>query len=277
MAPFLIIKMEQKKTNRRRAIQITAAGLVHLSASAVTDAAELREGDLLLKRARERGFTDLGWLKSYHSFSFGRYFDPEAMNFRSLRVINDDRVAPGRGFPTHPHKNMEILSYVLEGALEHRDSTGVGSIIRPDQVQYMSAGRGITHSEFNPSRRELSHFLQVWIQPKRRGGKPRYRQEDFEEGRLESGLTLLASGEGAGGSIELHQDARMLAARPQPGRSVEYTVERGRHAWLQVARGKISVNGTPMAEGDALASTKPVRLVIQATGRGAEVVLFDLG
>lgn len=162
---------------RRRFISLTSAGLIHLSALPVLDAYAEEDAKLLVRRAKERGHTDIGWLDSYHSFSFGRYFDPENMGFRSLRVINDDKVAPGRGFPTHPHRNMEILSYVIEGKLQHRDSTGSGSIIAPNELQYMSAGTGITHSEYNPSRDAGVHFLQIWITPARHGQKPRYQQE----------------------------------------------------------------------------------------------------
>ena len=261
--------------NRRNFITLTAGGLIHLTGQTQGQIFGRQDSELLIREAASRGHTDLGWLDSYHSFSFGRYFNPEHMNFRSLAVINDDKVAPGRGFPTHPHRNMEIISYVLDGALEHRDSTGTGSIIAPDEIQYMSAGRGITHSEFNPSETALSHFLQIWIKPARKGGKPRYEQNPVEAGSVDGRLGLLLSGNERLPGITINQDARVYAAKLDGADSVEYTVNRGRHGWLQVARGSLSVNGTRLQTGDAVATSRPTRLALDQANR-AEILLFDL-
>ncbi|MEO0717133.1 MAG: pirin family protein, partial [Planctomycetota bacterium] len=176
---------------RRRFLQLTSAGLIHVSTRPLLAGVGAEPADLLIRRASERGHTDLGWLTSYHSFSFGRYVDQQHMGFRALRVINDDRITAGRGFPTHPHRDMEILSYVLDGALQHRDSTGKGSVVRPDDVQMMTAGVGITHSEYNPSATDENHFLQVWIRPAHRGSHPQYQQQRVERAAKRNRLRLV--------------------------------------------------------------------------------------
>ncbi len=260
---------------RRNFITITAGGLVHLSTSPLSASEESARVDLLLHRAKERGHTDLGWLKSYHSFSFGRYHDPEKMKFRDLYVINDDRLRKSSGFPSHGHKNMEILSYVLEGELEHKDSTGVGSIIQPNQIQYMAAGKGIKHSEFNPSQLRDNHFLQIWIAPASRGLKPRYTQERIERGALDGQLGLLASDQARNGAIQINQDVKMFACRLHGRQTASHIIERGRHGWLQVAKGTLQVNGVKMHAGDALAVSKATELHM-SSGKSAEFLLFDL-
>jgi quercetin 2,3-dioxygenase len=222
-----------------------------------------------------RGQSRTGWLDSRHSFSFGDYRDPRQMGFRSLRVINEDRIIPGAGFPAHSHRDMEIVSYVLDGALQHKDSLGTGSIIRPGEVQRMSAGTGITHSEYNASKEAPAHFLQLWIIPDRRGLPPGYEQKalDFRPGN--GGFVLAGGPEGSGGAVTIHQDARMYAARLSAGGSVSHTLATGRGAWLQVARGVIALSGTEMREGDGAAVEDEVNLAIEAEA-DAEIVLFDL-
>jgi len=228
-----------------------------------------------IRKAAARGHAQHGWLESYHSFSFADYHDPDHMGFRALRVINEDRVRAGSGFPTHSHRDMEILSYVLEGALEHRDSIGTGSVIRPGDVQRMSAGRGVSHSEFNASKTEPVHFLQIWLIPTARGIDPGYEQKTFPPAELAAGLRLLASPDGAGGSLTVHTDAAVLGATLRPGQSVEHPLAPGRHAWVQVARGQLRLGDSPLEAGDgaALSDEKAVRLV--AT-EAAEVLVFDL-
>lgn len=261
--------------SRRRFITLTSAGLIHVSFLPLGDAYAKEDAKLLVRRAKDRGHTDIGWLDSYHSFSFGRYFDPEHMNFRSLQVINDDKVAPGRGFPTHPHRDMEILSYVLDGQLQHRDSTGGGSIIAPDEIQYMSAGSGITHSEFNPSKKDGVHFLQIWITPARKGQKPRYEQEKIATGTVDGRLGLLASGRPKGPHVQIRQDADLYATRLDGSEKASHIVEPGRHAWLQVAKGSLDVNGTTLQAGDAIATSRPTELVLE-NAENAECLLFNL-
>lgn len=193
--------------HRRHFIRLTAAGLIHVAARPFAQAEDTgRIHDLLMRQAAQRGHTDLGWLNSYHTFSFGSYYDQRHMGFRSLRVINDDRIAPGRGFPKHPHRNMEILSYVLNGSLQHRDSTGEGSIVRPGDVQMMSAGRGITHSEYNPSKREANHFLQIWIQPAQSGLRPSYQQQHVALDDKRNRWRPIVEPEKRNGVISVHQD-----------------------------------------------------------------------
>lgn len=228
-----------------------------------------------IRPAAERGHTDWGWLDSRHTFSFGEYHDPRHMGFRSLRVLNDDRVAPGAGFGTHGHRDMEILSYVLEGGLEHRDSTGGGGVIRPGEIQFMRAGTGVTHSEKNASETEPVHFLQVWIVPDARGLAPRYDQMTFDEAKAREGLVLLAAGDGRDGSIRLHQDVSLWVGRLGGGDERTHALGPGRHAWVHVARGAVALNGHALEAGDgaALSDEATVRLA----GRGdAEVLLFDL-
>ena len=262
--------------HRRRFLQLTTAGLIHVSARPLAAAGEPGDVGLLIRRAAERGHTDLGWLKSYHSFSFGRYVNQRHMGFRSLRVINDDRIVAGRGFPTHPHRDMEILSYVLDGALQHRDSTGNGSIVRPEDVQMMTAGTGITHSEYNPSGSQENHFLQVWIRPGSRGLQPKYQQHRVERAAKLDTLRPIAAPEASPGVVRINQDATVLATLLRPGATVEHTIDRSRHGWLQVARGELSVNGVRLQAGDAVATSRPTGLVITANAE-SEALLFDLG
>jgi redox-sensitive bicupin YhaK (pirin superfamily) len=230
---------------------------------------------ITIRPAAERGQTDWGWLDSRHTFSFGEYYDPRNLGFRSLRVINDDRVTPGGGFGTHGHRDMEILSYVLDGGLEHKDSTGGGGVIRPGEIQFMRAGTGVTHSEYNASKTEPVHFLQVWIVPDTRGLAPRYDQKAFDEGAARTGLVLLASRDGRDGSIQVRQDVSLWVTRLGEGDQRAHVLAPGRHAWVHVARGSATLNGHALEEGDGAAfSEEPsVRLV----GSGdAEVLLFDL-
>jgi hypothetical protein len=228
-----------------------------------------------VRPSAERGAAQLGWLDSRHTFSFDRYYDPRHMGFRSLRVINEDHVAPGRGFPTHPHRDMEIITYVLEGTLQHKDSMGNGSLIRPGEVQRMSAGTGITHSEYNPSASEAVHLLQIWILPEEKGIQPSYEQRDYSE-RLSGGdLVRVASGHGAAGAVAIRQDAELLAARMKQGARVEHTLAPGRHAWIQVARGTIEVNGVKLDAGDGAAFSEEPAVDISAV-TDCEVLLFDL-
>src|SRR5437588_4373112 len=228
-----------------------------------------------LRPAAERGADKLGWLDSRHTFSFGHYYDPKHMGFGPLRVINEDRVRPAAGFDTHGHRDMEIISYVLEGALEHKDNMGTGSVIRPGDVQRMSAGTGVLHSEFNPSKSEPVHFLQVWILPQARGLKPSYEQKHFPETEKLGRLRLIASRDGLEGSVTVHHDARVYAAVLEPGQRVTHTLGEGRHAWVQVARGAVTLNGQPLAEGDGAAASREPALILAATER-AEVLVFDL-
>lgn len=222
-----------------------------------------------------RGASRTGWLESRHTFSFGDYRDPEHMGFRSLRVLNEDRVIPGAGFPTHGHRDMDIISYVLEGTLEHQDSLGNGARIRPGDVQRMSAGRGITHSEFNPSQTEPLHFLQIWIIPDRTGLPPDYEQKEFPVAERRGKLRLVAGPDGADGAVTLHQDARLFVANLAPGEKVVHVVERGRGLWLQVARGIVALNGTEMRASDGAAVENENAVEIEAD-TDAEVLLFDL-
>jgi redox-sensitive bicupin YhaK (pirin superfamily) len=230
---------------------------------------------LTVRRAGERGHFDHGWLDTRHTFSFADYHDPGWMGFRGLRVINEDRVQPGAGFPTHGHRDMEILSYVLEGALEHRDSLGTGSVIRPGDVQRMSAGTGVTHSEFNASATEPVHFLQIWILPERRGLPPGYEQKRFSPEDKRGRLRLVAARDGADGAVTIHADARVYAALLESGREVVHALAGGRHAWVQVARGAARVRGGALGAGDGAAVSDEPTVVL--VGREpAEVLLFDL-
>ena len=226
---------------------------------------------IALRPAEERGHTRLSWLDSRHSFSFDRYYDPRHMGFRVLRVINEDRVDPGQGFGTHPHRDMEILTFVLEGALEHKDSLGSGSVIRPGDVQRMTAGTGISHSEFNPSRTEPVHFLQVWILPERPGLEPSYEQRSFPA----AGLRLVGSRDGREGSVRIHQDVLVHLARLSPGEDVVHALVPGRHAWIQMARGAAQVNGARLAAGDGAALSEERSVTLRGVD-GAEALVFDL-
>ncbi len=227
-----------------------------------------------IRKAEERGHFNHGWLDTYHTFSFADYYDPQFMGFRSLRVINEDRVQPGRGFGTHSHRDMEIVTYVLEGGLEHRDSMGTGSVIRPGEVQRMSAGTGVLHSEINPSRSEPVHLLQIWILPERRGIKPEYEQKAFPAEERKGKLRLVASHDGKDGSLTIHQDAKLFAATLTDGQTINYDLQQGRYAWLQVARGSVDVNDQTLRAGDGAAIEDERTITLQ--GRDAEVLLFDL-
>ena len=222
-----------------------------------------------------RGHSRFGWLDSRHSFSFGDYYDPAHMGFRSLRVINEDRVAPGEGFGTHGHADMEIISYVLEGALEHKDSLGTGAVIRPGEVQRMTAGTGIRHSEFNPSAAEPVHFLQIWILPDRERLAPGYEQRAFAESDRRGRLRLVAAPDGRNGSVTVHQDALVFATLLESGESVEHRFEKGRGGWLQIARGAVRANGATLRAGDGAAIEQEPALRIEGL-ESAELLLFDL-
>jgi redox-sensitive bicupin YhaK (pirin superfamily) len=228
-----------------------------------------------IRRSAERGHANHGWLDSYHSFSFADYYDPQHMGFSTLRVINEDYVAPGTGFGTHPHRDMEIITYILAGELEHKDSMGNGSVIRPGDVQRMSAGTGVLHSEFNPSPDRQVHLLQIWIQPNRRGVEPGYEQKRFEDAEKRGRLRLVASPDGAEGSVTIHQNARVYAGLIDGAERVEHTLAAGRTAYVHVARGTVTANGNPLAAGDALKAEGEPRITLEA-GRDAEVLLFDL-
>ena len=225
--------------------------------------------------AAERGVTDLGWLDSRHTFSFGEYHDPEHMGFRSLRVINDDRVLGGAGFGRHPHRDMEIFSYVLTGELAHEDSLGTGATVGPGEVQKMSAGTGILHSEFNPSPTEPLRFLQVWILPERRGLAPSYEQKAFRDADKQGRLKLIGSRNGSSGSIVFHQDVAIYASILGEGEAVEHRPAAGRGAWLQAARGAVVVNGERLDEGDGAAIVDEAAITIRGASE-SEVLLFDL-
>lgn len=230
---------------------------------------------LTLRRAEERGKANFGWLDSKHSFSFGHYYDPDHMGFGPLRVINEDRVAPGRGFPTHPHSDMEILSYVLEGALEHKDSLGTGSVIRPGDLQRMSAGTGVRHSEFNASKTEPVHFLQIWIVPERKGITPSYEQKSFSVDEKRNRLRLIGSSDGRDGSVTIHQDVDLYATVLEPGAGVSHQLPEGRRAWVQVARGDVNVDGEMLRAGDGV-KVVSAREISFTSESGAEVLLFDM-
>jgi len=224
----------------------------------------------------ERGRTAADWLDSRHTFSFNRYYDPRWSGFRDLLVINEDYVAPARGFGAHSHRDMEIISYVLDGALEHKDSMGTSSLIRPGEVQRMSAGTGVTHSEYNASPTETSHFLQIWILPEREGIAPSYEQKEFSREESRGSFRLLASRAGRDGSVTIHQDAELYLATLAAGEQTEYVLRQGRHAWLQVLKGAVTVNAsTALAAGDGAAVSDEERLAILADA-DAEVMLFDL-
>ena len=229
-----------------------------------------------VRKANERGHARHGWLDSYHTFSFADYFDPAHMGFRALRVINEDRVAGGEGFDRHSHRDMEIISYVLEGALEHKDSMGTGAVIRPDDVQRMSAGTGVTHSEYNASPREPVHFLQIWLLPEREGLAPSYEQHAFAPADLADHLHLIASRDGRDESIKVHQDVNLYASRMSSGATVSFRPDAGRWLWLHVAKGNVQVEGRELQAGDAASWTgAPNVLDIRAVAP-SEVLLFDL-
>ncbi|MEP7181394.1 MAG: pirin family protein [Betaproteobacteria bacterium] len=230
---------------------------------------------ITLRKAADRGHADHGWLDSYHSFPFADYHDPAHMGFGPLRVINEDRVKPGMGFGTHGHRDMEIVSYVLEGQLEHKDSMGNGSIIVPGDVQRMSAGTGVTHSEYNPSRSEGVHFLQIWILPRATGIAPSYEQKHVDGDARRGRLALIAAPDGADGAVTIHQDARVYAALLEGAEAARHPLAAGRRAYVHVARGAVHVNGTPLAAGDAAKIDDEAAVVLDRAA-AAEVLLFDL-
>ena len=229
----------------------------------------------MLRKSEERGHADHGWLDSYHSFSFADYYDPHFLGFRSLRVINEDRVQPGRGFDTHGHRDMEIITYILDGALAHKDNMGNGSVIRPGDVQRMSAGTGVMHSEFNASREEVVHFLQIWIEPDVAGIVPGYEEKHFDAASRRGRLCLIASDDGRDGSVLIHQDAAVCAALLDGTESIVHPLAAGRGAYVHIARGRATVNGQLLAAGDALRTETGSEIVLE-NGQQAEVLLFDL-
>ena len=225
--------------------------------------------------AGERGQTRTDWLDSRHTFSFNRYYDPRWSGFSDLLVINDDRVAPAKGFGTHSHRDMEIISYVVRGALEHRDSMGTNSVIRPGEVQRMSAGTGVSHSEFNPSAEEPTHLLQIWIQPEQKGAKPGYEQREFPEGERRGRLCLVASRTGREGSVTVHQDVEVYSAVLEGGEEVSHSLRAGRNAWVQVVKGSVALNGVPLEAGDGAGVSEEEQIRVRANSP-AEILLFDL-
>ncbi len=229
---------------------------------------------ITIRPSNQRGGGDYGWLKTRHTFSFSDYHDPKWMGFRSLRVINEDWVAPNGGFPTHPHRDMEIITYVLSGKLEHKDSLGTGSVILPGDGQRMSAGRGIRHSEANPSSKDPVHLLQIWILPDKQGHEPGYEQKSFSEAEKRGKFRLVASNDGADGSVKINQDAKLFVTLLAPGEEVTQSLEK-RHAWLQVAKGDVELNGKKLQQGDGAAISEETKLTIKANN-DAEVLLFEL-
>ncbi len=230
---------------------------------------------ITIRKSQERGHFDHGWLNTYFTFSFADYYDPQHVHFRTLRVLNDDRVAADAGFPEHPHRDMEIVTYVLEGALEHRDNMGNGSVIRPGDVQYMSAGSGVTHSEFNASKTEPVHLLQIWMFPEKKGMKPAYDQKNFAREDKQGKLRLVASPDGREGSVTIRQDNELYATVLGAGESVRHDLKPKRHAFVQVARGSVKLSGTKLGEGDGAAISE--EKTVELTGvQDAEVLLFDL-
>ena len=230
---------------------------------------------MTIRRAEERGHADHGWLNSFHTFSFADYYDPKAMGFRALRVINEDRVQAGQGFGTHGHQDMEILSYVLDGELSHKDSMGTGSVIRPGDVQRMSAGTGVRHSEFNHSPTSPVHFLQIWLLPSKKGIAPSYEQKTFDAHEKAGKLRLVASPDGRDGSVTIHSDALLYAGVLSEGERTEFQLAKGRHSWIHMARGKARINGELLGAGDAVALSDETTVHIEGIDT-AEVLLFDL-
>jgi redox-sensitive bicupin YhaK (pirin superfamily) len=231
---------------------------------------------LSIRKSAERGIANLGWLHSRHSFSFADYYDPQHMGFGPLRVINEDTVRPGQGFGTHGHRDMEIISYVLEGALEHKDSIGTGSVIRPGDVQVMSAGTGIRHSEFNHSKTEPVHFLQIWIVPDRDGITPRYDQKTFPDAEKRGRLRLVGASDGRDGSIVIHQDVELFAGILDAGEQAAHAFKKGRKGWLQVVRGSVEANQQRLQAGDGVAMQDELNLALNSQADGTEVLVFDL-
>jgi redox-sensitive bicupin YhaK (pirin superfamily) len=230
---------------------------------------------ITIRPSQERGGGNHGWLKTHHTFSFSDYWDPKWMGFRSLRVINEDWVAPNNGFPTHPHRDMEIITYVLEGAIEHKDSMGTGSVIRPGEIQHMSAGTGVTHSEYNPSNTELLHLLQIWIMPENKGIPPSYDQKSTGLADHPGELRLIASRDGSSGSVKINQDTRLYASILRAGEKISHTLQPNRYAWLQVARGSVRLNDVDLKTGDGagVSAETDIEIVSQDD---SEILLFDL-
>ena len=228
-----------------------------------------------IRKAEERGHVDHGWLDTYHTFSFDQYYDPAHMHFRTLRVINEDRVAAAHGFPTHSHRDMEIITYILSGALEHRDSMGNGSVIRPGDVQRMTAGTGVSHSEFNPSRTEPCHLLQIWIMPNARNLTPSYEQRFFADDERKGKLRLIAASDGKDAAVTINQDARVYASLLDAGQARDHQIETDRYLWLQLARGSLEINDAKLSAGDGAAVSKESRVTITAAD-DSEFLLFDL-
>jgi redox-sensitive bicupin YhaK (pirin superfamily) len=266
--------MSGNDTQSRRTFLAATGASLALAACNSAGAGTDRSHKMQLRLSEDRGRADHGWLDSRHTFSFANYYDPEQMGFRALRVINDDRVAPGAGFPTHPHRDMEIISYVVSGALEHRDSMGNGSIIRPGDVQRMTAGTGVTHSEFNSSREEPLRFLQIWVLPERQGLKPGYEQRHFGDQRR-GRLKLVASRDGREGSIRVHQDLSLYASLLDPGQRVGHDPAAGRHVWIQLVDGKLRLGDTELRGGDGVALSNARPLQLEAL-EPSELLLFDL-
>jgi redox-sensitive bicupin YhaK (pirin superfamily) len=231
---------------------------------------------IAVRKSSERGATNIGWLDSKHSFSFGDYYDPRHMGFRNLRVINEDKVAPGQGFGRHPHRDMEILSYVLEGTLGHKDSMGNGSVIKPGEVQRMSAGTGVHHSEMNADPKNPVHFLQIWLLPEKAGMPPGYEQKAFADDEKRGKLRLVASRDGREGSVTIHSDVSLYSAILSPGDRVEHSLARNRNAWVQVIRGSIELDGKELAAGDGAAISGEEKLALAGKQPGSEILLFDL-
>jgi redox-sensitive bicupin YhaK (pirin superfamily) len=230
---------------------------------------------ITVRKSQDRGHFQIGWLDSRHTFSFGEYYDPRHLGFSALRVINEDEIAPGKGFGTHPHRDMEIVTYVLEGELEHKDSLGTGSVIRPGEVQRMSAGTGIQHSEYNPSADNPAKLLQIWLLPDKKGVAPSYEQKAFADSELQGKLRVVASPDGRDGSVTIHQDTQLYAAKMAKGDKVTLPLAANRAAWIQVIRGSLDVNGTALAPGDGAAVTKESALELAANDN-AEILVFDL-
>lgn len=264
--------------NRRNFNKLALASAAIVATEAVAAPVELQAlpQGYALRPAETRGRAEHGWLSSRHSFSFARYYDPAQVGFSNLFVINEDRVQPGRGFGTHPHKDVEIFSYVLEGALAHKDSMGSGAVCRPGDVQFMSAGSGVTHSEFNPATGETVHFLQIWLAPAATGTVPRYVQKHYSKKEKDGRLCLILSQKGEKGAIQIGQDVRVHAGLFNGAQKTSLTLARARHAYIHVARGALEVNGIKLSAGDALAISKPGETLNIANGQNAEVLVFDL-
>ena len=261
-----------KATTDRRNF-IAAAGAIALTAAAQEHV--MTQGTITVRKAADRGVAEHGWLHARHTFSFADFYDPDFMGFHSMRVLNDDVIEPGEGFGTHPHRDMEIISYIVEGALEHKDSMDNGSVIRPHEVQRISAGSGILHSEFNPLKNEKMRLLQIWIQPARRGLEPSYEQKLFPAEEKTNRLRLIASPDGADGSVSINQDARLYASIVESGQTVAMRADARRHLWVQVVTGKLTVNGHTLETGDGAAIEEAEELVLAGMD-SSEVVVFDL-